>query len=72
MKTSASLNCVMQIATESRCCQAKGCPKLGTPRSIVDSFGDLKWTYFMCDEHVRFLSDGDKECIAFTEGTISE
>jgi len=37
MKTSALLNGVKQRATESRCCQAKGCAKLGSPRFIADN-----------------------------------
>jgi hypothetical protein len=72
MRNSASLNGVKQKATEPKCCQAKGCPNLGTLRSIVDNAGNCKWNYFMCDEHIRLLSDRDKKYIARTEGTKSE
>lgn len=69
VNNSASLNGTKQKPTESRCCQATGCAKLGSPRFIVDRMRNPKWTYFMCDEHFGLLSDSDKRYIARTEGT---
>jgi len=67
MNKPASLNNLQKNATKSRGCQAKGCPNLGSARfTIVDK---VKRTYFMCDEHVRVLSDSQKKYIARTEGT---
>jgi hypothetical protein len=50
-------------------CQAKECVRLGSLRTIRDSAGNAKWTYFMCDEHFLLLRESDKQYIARTEGT---
>jgi len=70
MNEPASRDGGKQKLTKPKCCQAKGCPKLGTPRSIVDNFGNCRWGYFMCDEHVRVLTQRDQIYIARTEGTM--
>jgi len=44
-------------------CQAKGCTKLGKPKSVA------RCTYHICDEHNRLLNYIDKLYIARTEGT---
>jgi hypothetical protein len=64
MKNSAS--------PEPKRCQAKECAKLGSPRFVLDRAGNLKWTYFLCDEHFRLLCSRDKNYIARTEGTKAE
>ncbi len=58
MKKPASLNGVKQKATGQNRCQAKGCVKLGSVRFVG------QWSYFMCIEHFRLLSDADKKYIA--------
>ncbi len=69
MENPATLNGVKQKATKPKRCQEKECAKLGSLRSIIDSPGKLKWTYFMCDEHFRSLSEQYKQHIARAEGT---
>ncbi len=66
MRKPASLNGVKQTATGQHRCQAKGCVKLGSVKFVG------QWTYFVCTEHFRLLSDADKQYIAKTQGTKSE
>jgi hypothetical protein len=66
MKKPASLNDVKQKATGHNRCQAKECVKLGSARFVG------QWSYFMCTEHFRLLSDADKKYIAKAQGTKSE
>jgi hypothetical protein len=63
MKKPASLNGVKQKVSGQNRCQAKGCVKLGNIRFV------RQWSYFMCIEHFRLLSDADKKYIAKTQGT---
>ena len=66
MKKPASLNGVKQNATGQNRCQAKGCVKLGSAKFVG------QWSYFICTEHFRLLSDDDKKYIAKAQGTKSE
>jgi hypothetical protein len=66
MKKPASLNGVKQKATGQNRCQAEGCVKLGSVKFVG------QWSYFMCTEHFRLLSDADKKYIAKAQGTKSE
>jgi hypothetical protein len=68
MKKPASLNGAEQKATgqKQNRCQAKGCVRLGSVKFVG------QWSYFMCPEHFRLLSDADKKYIAKTQGTQSE
>jgi len=56
-------------ATKTNLCQAKACGKPGSLRYFFEGVGKGSWTYFMCDEHVRVLTERDKKYIARTEGT---
>jgi hypothetical protein len=55
MKKPVSLNGVKQKAIGQNHCQAKGCFKLGSVRFVG------QWSYVMCIEHFRLLSDADKK-----------
>jgi hypothetical protein len=69
MDESVSVNGVMPETNKTHRCQAKECPRVGSLRSIAGKPKTSKWTYFMCDEHLRLLSDNDKKFIARTLGT---
>jgi len=49
-------------------CQAKGCKQSGKQQFIADRERRCKWSYFICHEHHRILSDYDKRTIARNEG----
>jgi hypothetical protein len=66
MTKHASLNGAKQKATGQNRCQAEGCVRLGSVKFVG------RWSYFMCTEHFRVLSDLDKQYIAKTQGTKSE
>ena len=66
MTKPASLNGVKQKATGQNHCQAEGCVRLGNAKFVG------QWSYFICTEHFRLLSDADKKYIAKTQGTKSE
>jgi hypothetical protein len=66
MKKPASLNGVKQEATGQNRCQAERCAKLGSVKFVG------QWSYFICTEHFRLLSDDDKKYIAKAQGTKSE
>jgi hypothetical protein len=66
MKKSASLDGVKQKSTGQNRCQAKGCVRLGSIKFVGE------WSYFMCTEHFRLLTDADKKYIAKTQGTKSD
>ncbi len=66
MKNPESLNGVKQKANGQNRCQARGCVKLGSVKFVG------QWSYFMCIEHFRLLSDADKKYIAKAQGTKSD
>jgi len=66
MKKPPPLDGVKQKAPGQNRCQAKGCYKLGSVRFVG------QWSYFMCVEHFRLLSDADKKYIAKSQGTKSD
>jgi len=66
MKKPASLNRVKQKALGQHRCQATEYVKLGSIKFVG------QWSYFMCTEHFRLLSDADKQYIAKPKGTKSE
>jgi hypothetical protein len=70
MKNPVSLNGTKNASSAPRACQARGCAKLGSLRSIfTDDVQKFRWTYFMCDEHSQLLTEQDKRFIARTEET---
>jgi hypothetical protein len=52
--------------TNSTRCEVKGCVRLGNVKFVA------QWSYYICPEHYRALSDADKRQLAKTHGTKDE